>query len=193
MRIITGLARGCKLKTPKGYDTRPTADRIKESVFNILSPFIRERVVLDIFAGTGNLGLEALSRGAASAVFIDQRAESIKIIRENAEHTHLEEKTQIIKGESLAILRRLEQNGQRFSLVFCDPPYSKNLCQQVLGFLAEGDLLEPQGLVIVEHAREDDLGGPWGSLLLIRNQTYGSTTQVSIFKRCTETVKEDKP
>ncbi len=193
MRIITGLARGCKLKTPKGYDTRPTADRIKESVFNILSPFIRERVVLDIFAGTGNLGLEALSRGAASAVFIDQRAESIKIIRENAEHTHLEEKTQIIKGESLAILRRLEQNGQRFSLVFCDPPYSKNLCQQVLGFLAEGDLLEPQGLVIVEHAREDDLGGPWGSLLLIRNQTYGSTTQVTIFKRCTETVKEDKP
>ena len=193
MRIITGFARGCKLKTPKGYDTRPTADRIKESVFNILSPFIRERVVLDIFAGTGNLGLEALSRGAASAVFIDQRAESIKIIRENAEHTHLEEKTQIIKGESLAILRRLEQNGQRFSLVFCDPPYSKNLCQQVLGFLAEGDLLEPQGLVVVEHAREDDLGGPWGSLLLIRNQTYGSTTQVSIFKRCTETVKEDKP
>ncbi len=193
MRIITGLARGCKLKTPKGYDTRPTADRIKESVFNILSPFIRERVVLDVFAGTGNLGLEALSRGAASAVFIDQRAESIKIIRENAEHTHLEEKTQIIKGESLAILRRLEQNGQRFSLVFCDPPYSKNLCQQVLGFLAEGDLLEPQGLVIVEHAREDDLGGPWGSLLLIRNQTYGSTTQVTIFKRCTETVKEDKP
>ena len=193
MRIITGLARGCKLKTPKGYDTRPTADRIKESVFNILSPFIRETVVLDVFAGTGNLGLEALSRGASSAVFIDQRAESIKIIRENAEHTHLEEKTQIIKGESLAILRRLEQNGQRFSLVFCDPPYSKNLCQQVLGFLAEGDLLEPQGLVVVEHAREDDLGGPWGSLLLIRNQTYGSTTQVSIFKRCTETVKEDKP
>ena len=106
MRIITGTARGCRLKTPKGDGTRPTADRIKESLFNILGQLVYERRVLDIFAGTGNLGLEALSRGADSAVFVDQATGGL--IKENAAHTRLAAKAEVVSGDVFSALRRLE-------------------------------------------------------------------------------------
>ena len=131
MRIITGSARGCRLKTPQGQETtRPTADRVKESVFNILGSMVQDRRVLDLFAGTGNLGLEALSRGAAAAVFADRT--TADLIRENARRTRLEDRVQVLSGDVFAILRRLEAQGERFSLIFCDPPYHKGLWQQAL-------------------------------------------------------------
>ena len=190
MRIITGLARGCKLKTPKGRETRPTADRIKESLFNILGGAVSDTLVLDIFAGTGNLGLEALSRGAAQAVFVDQSSESIQLIRANAEHTHLAAQAEIIKSDVFAALQRLERSGRKFSLVFCDPPYKKELCQRALRFFDRAALLTDGALVIVEHAREDALPNDWASLELVRNQSYGATTQISIFRRSRAALKE---
>jgi len=183
MRIITGLAKGCKLKTPKGQETRPTADRIKESLFNILAGDLYERDVLDIFAGTGNLGLEALSRGACRAVFVDQSGESIKVINENAVHTKLADKTEIIRGDVFAAMQRLERAGRRFSLVFCDPPYNKELCQRALSFLDASKLLLDGALVVMEHARADDFNMEFSTLKLLRNQVYGATTQLSIFMR----------
>ena len=107
MRIITGKAKGCKLKTPKGMDTRPTADRIKESLFNILGTDIIGTHVLDIFAGTGNLGLEALSRGAIDAVFVDQSMDSVSIIKQNAEHTKLAESAEIMKCDVFTAMKKL--------------------------------------------------------------------------------------
>ncbi|SEJ07599.1 16S rRNA (guanine(966)-N(2))-methyltransferase RsmD [Propionispira arboris] len=186
MRIITGKAKGCKLKTPKGMSTRPTADRIKESLFNILNADIAGTHVLDIFAGTGNLGLEALSRGAIDAVFIDQSVDSVNIIKQNAEHTKLTEATEIIKCDVFTAMKKLQRLGKKFDIVFCDPPYNKNLCQKALLLFDEMDLLTSEALVIMEHAAEDSLELNLQNIVLFRNQRYGATTQISIFIRKTD-------
>jgi len=179
MRIITGTARGMKLKAPAGLSTRPTADRIKESLFNILGYRVEGRQVLDAFAGTGNLGLEALSRGAASAVFVDKATAAL--IKENAEHTHLAERAEILRGDVFAALNRLERSGRQFSLVFCDPPYRQGLWERLLTVLDQGELLTKDALVIVEHGREENELPPLAKLERVRNETYGRTTQLSFF------------
>lgn len=181
MRIITGSAKGCRLKAPKGLATRPTADRVKESVFNILSNAVMEAEVLDIFAGTGNLGLEALSRGAAKAVFVDKSSESIKIIKENAEQTRLVSQTEIIKGDVIACLERLARQAINFDLVFCDPPYSKGLVQQSLLVLDRLDILNDEALLVIEHDSKDDINLLLEHINLIRSERYGATT-ISFFR-----------
>ena len=181
MRIITGSARGARLKTPKGMGTRPTADRIKESLFNILGYRIVGRTVLDAFAGTGALGLEALSRGASSAVFIDQVTSGL--IRENAEHTHLEEHAEILRGDVFAHLQRLSAAGRRFDLVFCDPPYHKGLWQRALVFFDTKDVLQAGAIVVVEHGLDEEELPELISLERVRNQRYGAATQLSFFQR----------
>lgn len=179
MRIITGSAKGCRLKAPKGQDTRPTADRIKESLFNILGTRVFEQRVLDIFAGTGNLGLEALSRGAAAAVFIDQA--TAPLIRENAEHTHLSEKAEILRGDVFLHLQHFAGAGRQFDLVFCDPPYHKGLWEKALQFFDSSGVLSAGGILVVEHGRDENVLPELQRLERIRNQTYGSTTQLSMF------------
>ena len=180
MRIITGTARGCRLKTPKGQGTRPTADRVTESVFNILGSYVVDRKVLDVFAGTGNLGLEALSRGAERAVFIDQATASL--IRDNAEHTHLLSRSDIRRGDVFRGLQSLLGSGSRFDLVFCDPPYHKGLWQRALVFMDTTELLLPGAVVVIEHGRDENVLPELVRLERIRNQAYGATTQLSIFR-----------
>ena len=179
MRIITGTAKGMKLKTPPGLSTRPTADRIKESLFNILGYRVEGCRVLDAFAGTGNLGLEALSRGAREAVFIDRA--TAPLIKENAEHTHLAEKAQILRGDVFAHLSRLAQGGRQFDLVFCDPPYRQGLWERLLQALDKGNMLSGDALVIVEHGRDENELPPLTRLVRVRNESYGKTTQLSFF------------
>ncbi len=181
MRIITGTARGCRLKTPKGQLTRPTADRIKESLFNILGNRVCDQQILDVFAGTGALGLEALSRGAAGGVFIDQATAGL--IRENAEHTHLLERAEILHSDVFAALQRLARQRRQFGIVFCDPPYHKGLWERALLFFDSSSLVEPGGLVIIEHGRDENELPVLSSLEKIRNQSYGSTTQLTIFQK----------
>ena len=118
MRIITGDARGARLKTPRGMNTRPTADRVKESVFNILGTRVADARVLDLFAGTGNLGLEALSRGATRCIFVDVRTAST--IRENALHTKQEHKTEILRADVYKTLSHCIKKGNEFELIFCE-------------------------------------------------------------------------
>lgn len=181
MRIITGSARGCRLKTPQGAaTTRPTADRVKESLFNILGDMVRGRTVLDLFAGTGNLGLEALSRGAAAATFVDRATASL--ITENAQRTRLAAQATVCAGDVWQVLGRLAAQGQQFSLIFCDPPYHLGLWQRALTTLDSADLLTPEGILVVEHgADEDDL--PVLTRLERRDhRRYGHTTQVSFFQ-----------
>ena len=181
MRIITGSARGAKLKTPKGMDTRPTADRVKESLFNILGGRVAGCQVLDIFAGTGNLGLEALSRGAAAAVFIDRA--TADLIKENAAHTHLSAQADVRRGDVFAGLSRLAADGKQFDLVFCDPPYHKGLWERALAFLDVSPLLTARAIVVIEHGVDENDIPPLQSLSLRRNQAYGRTTQLSIFQK----------
>ncbi len=182
MRVITGSARGAKLKAPKGMQTRPTADRIKESLFNILQTKVIDAQVLDIFAGSGALGLEAMSRGAKSAVFIDKSNDSIKIINDNAQHTHLAENIDVWQGDALLGIKKLYNKNYLFDIIFCDPPYHMELCQKILCELGQYNLLKDKGLFIAEIGADEklDIGGLNFSML--RSQAYGSTTRINIYE-----------
>ena len=180
MRIITGRARGARLKTPKGLLTRPTSDRVKESLFSILGGRVVGRRVLDLFAGTGSLGLEALSRGAASAVFVDRATEHV--LRENAEHTRLDETARILRGDVFSVLSRFAAEGAVFDLVFCDPPYHKGLWERALTALDASPVLSEGALVIVESGEDEKELPSLTRLSLVREERYGHTTRVRIFE-----------
>lgn len=182
MRIITGTAKGCKLKTPKGWTTRPTTDRVKESLFGILGVRVVDAAILDLFAGTGNLGLEALSRGAASAVFIDQSIQSIQVIKDNAAHTKLEDRAKIVKAEAFNALQRFSQQKEQFDIIFCDPPYRKGLAQKALELAGSLELVKQGGLVIVEQAKDEPVLDGDHLFQLIRSERYGETV-IHIFER----------
>jgi len=181
MRIITGSAKGTKLKTPRDSDLiRPTADRVKESVFNVLGPRVLGAKVLDLFAGTGNLGLEALSRGAKNAIFVDRSNLSVGLIRENAARTKLTDRVTIYRGDVLRILDKLAGSGDSFDLIFCDPPYNKGLVAAVLAKVDQTALLAVDGIMIVEHSHQEAVKDEWDRLSLSRTLRYGDTL-VSIF------------
>ncbi|MBR1455773.1 MAG: 16S rRNA (guanine(966)-N(2))-methyltransferase RsmD [Oscillospiraceae bacterium] len=151
MRIITGTARGKKLKTPANYDIRPTTDNVKESVFNIIQFDIEGRRVLDLFAGTGQLGIECLSRGAAEAVFVDESREAVRIVRENLKSCGLQ--GQVLQEDALVYLRRCG----KFDLIFIDPPYDAQLYEPVLNTINLVDILSDGGIIICEARREKEL------------------------------------
>lgn len=181
MRIITGRAKGLKLKTPAGLSTRPTSDRVKESLFSILSglvTFAKIDTVLDIFAGTGALGLESISRGARSAIFIDTA--TTDIIRNNVTRAKFADSCKILRGDFTKILPRLSRQSAVFDLIFSDPPYAKGLAQSSLNLVAELNLLNTGGLMIVEHGADEILTLP-PNLSLVRQVTYGHTTAIEIF------------
>ena len=154
MRVITGTARGRKLLEPSGMDIRPTADVVKEAVFNIIQFDIEGRAVLDLFAGTGQLGIEALSRGAASAVFVDQRKEAAKLVEENLKLTGLAGRGRVVCGDALSFLGSCRE---KFGLVFLDPPYASGLLEQSLGLLAEIDIVAGNGIIVCESGAEASL------------------------------------
>lgn len=151
MRVITGTARGRKLGELKGMDTRPTTDQVKESMFNILQFDIEGRRVLDLFAGTGQLGIEALSRGAASCTFTDQRREAVNLIRANLKHCQLSERARVVQGEALGFL---SMTRETYHLIFLDPPYHTDLLENAIKKIAEIDILTENGIIICESPVE---------------------------------------
>ena len=148
MRIITGKARGIQLNTLEGLETRPTAERVKEAVFSMLQFDIEGRDVLDLFSGSGQMGLEALSRGASHAVFVDKSPKAIKIIKDNAKKTKLEQYADIWNCDSLDYIKR--NKGKRFDIIFLDPPYSSGLYAPILKALRDGDMLKPSTIIVCE-------------------------------------------
>lgn len=176
MRIITGTAKGLKLKTPRGHDVRPTSDRVKESLFAILADRIAGAAVADIFAGTGNLGLEALSRGAAAAVFVDASPASIALIRDNAARARLADRAELLRKDALAAAGHFARCGRTFDLIFCDPPYNKGLAPAILEKIDAGNILRPGGVVIIEHSRHEPLPVGLVNLTITRAERYGETT-----------------
>lgn len=151
MRVITGTARGRRLKTPENYDIRPTTDNVKESVFNIIQFDIEGRRVLDLFAGTGQLGIECLSRGAAEAVFIDENTAAVKIVKENLKTCGFT--AAVLQQDALSYLRHCG----RFDLVFVDPPYDSGLYESVLETINSVDILSDGGIILCESRREKTL------------------------------------
>ncbi|WP_196592833.1 16S rRNA (guanine(966)-N(2))-methyltransferase RsmD [Pectinatus sottacetonis] len=184
MRIITGCARGTKLKAPKGMNTRPTADRIKESLFNILNFKLAGAIILDVFAGSGSLGLEALSRGAKKAVFIDMDSDSIKVVQANVLHTHLQDKADIFQGDALNLIKVLARKRQQFDFIFCDPPYHKGICETVLNMVETYEILSKNGMFIAETGADEQITLEKDRFSLIRSKVYGATTKIDIYK-CT--------
>ena len=148
MRVISGKARGVQLKTPDGMTTRPTADRVKEALFSIIQFEIPSARVLDLFGGTGQLGIEALSRGAKSAVFVDAGEPACRLIRENLRKTKLEDDATVIRSDYLAYLKRCKE---KFDIIFLDPPYAEVFLENALNCIAEIDILQSGGIIIAER------------------------------------------
>lgn len=157
MRVISGSARGLRLKSPEGLNTRPTLDRIKESLFNILANDLFESDFLDLFSGSGGIGIEALSRGANSAVFVDENKESYNIINENLKFTRLVDKATVLNTDFLMAINKLKNEGKSFDIIFMDPPYNKDFVQAAVKSVYEAGLLKKTGFIIAEQAMEDDL------------------------------------
>ncbi|MGN1098239.1 MAG: 16S rRNA (guanine(966)-N(2))-methyltransferase RsmD [Clostridia bacterium] len=155
MRVISGTARGLKLISPEGLDTRPTLDRVKEALFSMLTPYIRGAAVLDLFAGSGALGIEALSRGAERSVFVDNSRAAEAAVRTNLEKSRLAEKSRFVFRNALDYLSGC---GDSFSLIFMDPPYLGGLYEKALLLIAEKDVLSKDGIIAVEW--DDGVGEP---------------------------------
>lgn len=154
MRIITGRARGTKLVTLEGNNTRPTSERVKEAVFSMIQFDIEGRNVLDLFAGSGQMGLEALSRGAAKATFIDNSKDALKVINQNVSKTHFESESNVILANADDYLKRIK-GREKFDLVFIDPPYATGVQAKMLELLLELDLLKPTSTIVCESGEED--------------------------------------
>ena len=178
MRVITGSARGKRLKTPTNYDIRPTTDNVKESLFNIIQFDIEGRRVLDLFAGTGQLGIECLSRGAAEAVFVDRDREAIRIIRENLKTCGLHGTVLMQDAESY-----LRSCGS-FDLIFIDPPYDANLYESVLNIIISVDILSNGGIIVCESRRERELPELPAPYRKRREYVYGRVKLCVYGKEC---------
>lgn len=148
MRVITGTARGRRLKEPEGLDTRPTADRVKEGIFSSIQFEVEGRRVLDLFGGTGQMGVEALSRGAAHCVFVELRKEAAGIIRDNLSLTGLADRAQVIQGDALAYLSRCRES---FDVIFLDPPYASELLEKALETITTIDIVSENGIIVCEN------------------------------------------
>lgn len=155
MRVISGSARGRKLKSPKSSETRPIMDRVKTALFDILAPEIMGMRVLDLFAGTGAVGIEALSRGAESATFIERSPEAWRLVRENLALTNLSDRAEVLRADAFTYLQQAAATGRRFDLAYIAPPQYVNMAAQALMQLDAAPLTEPDGLVIVQiHPQE---------------------------------------
>ena len=157
MRVIAGKARSIPLVTPQGKHTRPTTDRVKETLFNILQPELLDVDFLDVFSGSGGMGIEAVSRGAKSAVLIENDRAAIACIRKNIQKTHMEEEIRLLPVDAMQALKSLEKEQKRFDVVFMDPPYDKGMENEVLLYLAQTKLLQEDALVVVESSLHTDI------------------------------------
>lgn len=168
MRVITGTARGRVLRTLEGEDVRPTTDRVKEAIFSMIQFETEGRRVLDLFAGSGQLGIEALSRGAAYATFTDMSAESVDIVKKNLLMTHLEKNSEVLRTEAISFLRT---NKKKYDIVFMDPPYSKGILQETLPYVVGN--VNDGGVIICEHPYGEEMPENVGDFSLYRDYKYG--------------------
>ena len=172
MRVITGKARGVNLKTPEGMQTRPTTDRVKEAMFSIIHFEVPGAKVLDLFGGTGQLGIEALSRGAESAVFVDSREDSCKLIRENLARTKFQNQGRVVRADYLEYIRRCRE---KFDIIILDPPYAEVFLENALKTIVEIDILQSGGIIVAERPVEKELPFEFAGDTRSKDYKYGKT------------------
>lgn len=174
MRVIAGKAKGHKLKTIEGLQTRPTTDRIKETLFNMISFDLPQCRFLDLFSGSGAIGIEALSRGASECVFVEKSKLAYDMILTNLEHTKLQPYAILYQKDVLEVLDILKKNNQKFDIIFLDPPYASGLAESVCKKIVEYDLLNKKGYIIWERSAEIDINDISG-LYVIKQKSYKTT------------------
>lgn len=183
MRVISGEAKGHALKTVKGREIRPTADRVKESLFNVIGPRAVDASFLDVFAGSGAVGIEALSRGAKLAVFVELQTSHLRVVEENLKAVGLADRAELLRRDARAAVADLGNRGRRFDLIFVDPPYGQDLIPPVLEGIAQYGLLEPGGWVMAEHHKKDPVPSALaGGLERFRELLFGET-QISLYRK----------
>ena len=172
MRVITGSARGISLKTPEGLSTRPTADRVKEALFSAIQFHIPAARVLDLFGGTGQLGIEALSRGAKKAVFVDHQQKACELIKENLRRTKFTQQASVVRSDYLEYLKRTKE---KFDIILLDPPYAEIFLENALNCIAEIDILRDNGIIVTERPLEKALEVQMPGFTRSRDYKYGKT------------------
>ena len=172
MRVITGKARGVQLKTPEGMTTRPTTDRVKEALFSIIQFEIPGAKVLDLFGGTGQLGIEALSRGAKSAVFVDAGEPACRLIRENLKRTKLEADARVVRSDYLTYLKSCRET---FQIILLDPPYAEVFLEKALKSITEIDILQSGGIIVAERPLGKELPWEFEGFTRSKDYKYGNT------------------
>lgn len=185
MRVISGDRKGHRLTAPKGKDVRPTEDKVKESFFNIISPILQDSIVLDLFAGTGSIGIEFLSRGAAITYFVDKNFDSIKSLKINLEHTRYQERGKIIVSDARHALKRFNNEGLKFDYIYIDPPFAEHdLFHDILELLGELDLMSKNAIIVVEHDKKLQLLESYGNIFSFDNRSYGN--KIMTYYKCKE-------
>lgn len=183
MRVIAGKYKSRRLDAPPGMQTRPTSDRLRETLFNVVAASIEGSVWLDLFAGSGAIGIEALSRGARSVYFVEAAGAATRTIRKNLHTLEIEDGAEVIERDAATALRMLDAQAATCDFVFLDPPYRKmGDYEQVLGFLSQSQLLAPQSQVIAEHDKHFDPGNEFGSLQRYRSLRQGDAV-LSFYRR----------
>ena len=179
MRVISGTARGTRLKTPDGLQTRPTSDRVKEAVFSIIQFEIQGSRFLDLFGGSGQMGIEALSRGAVSATIVDGRREACKLIQENLRLSRLSDRAKVVQSDYLAYLDRCKET---YDLIFLDPPYAEVFLENSLKKISEIDILSDRGIIICERPEDKALEIELPGLIRGKDYRYGKTW-ITLFRK----------
>ncbi len=179
MRVISGAFRGLKLLSPDGIETRPTLDRVKEAVFNILMPYVIDADILDLFAGSGAMGLEALSRGSHKAMFVDNNKNAIGCIEKNIKAAKAEDRSTVLQSDALKFLQSC---NDKYDLIFLDPPYFDGLYASVLNMIEKKDILSENGLIIVEWDYENGFTDKLGCFQVFKEKKYGRVG-ITVLKR----------
>lgn len=191
MRVVSGSCKGRPLKAVPGTGTRPTTDKVKESIFNMIGPYFEGGTALDLYAGSGGLGIEALSRGMEKAVFIDRDIKAHQTILTNLEACRFTGQAEVYRNDSERALKALLKRELTFSLILLDPPYKKQRLTELLEKIDRGDLLEQDGVIVCEHASDITLPEAAGRLVRVRHETYGMIA-VSLFKLKPEAGQEEE-
>lgn len=188
MRIIAGKCKGRPLKAVPGMNTRPTTDKIKESIFNMIGPYFDGGAGLDLFGGSGGLGLEGLSRGLDKVIFVDRDRKAVDIMKQNIKFCGFEGQTEVFCNDAGRALKAIIKRGLQFSHIFLDPPYKLKELEAIIADIDKAELLTKDGVIIAEHGVELVLPEKIGGLRLQRREVYGNTTAVSIlhYKEITE-------
>ena len=179
MRVVAGRARGITLKTPDGMLTRPTSDRVKEAMFSIVQFDLPGAYVLDLFGGTGQLGIEAISRGAKGSVFVDSREDACRLINENLKRTNMQKEAQVIRSDYMAYLSRCKS---KFDIILLDPPYAEEFLENSLKMITEIDILQSGGIIITERPLGKALLCEFSGFTRSKDYKYGNTL-VTLYRK----------